>query len=95
VDLPQETNEDLSSLRTNSKQAGEYDGDHNPNEHTIIRDDGGDSKKAEEVQGMARNKVKQSNSALETTPEHWPGLGPFFEPAWEGIIPCTPLPNKS
>jgi len=70
VDLPQETNEDLSSLRTNSKQAGEYDGDHNPNEHTIIRDDGGDSKKAEEVQGMARNKVKQSNSALETTPEH-------------------------
>ena len=58
MDLPRETNEDLSSLRTNSKQAGEYDGDHHSNEHAIIRDGGGDSKKAEEVQGMARNKLK-------------------------------------
>ena len=71
-----------------------YDGDHYPNKHTIIREGGEDSKEAKEVQGMAWNKLKQSNSALGTSLENWPGLGPSFEPAWEGIIPCTPLPNK-
>jgi len=48
----------------------EYDGDHPPNDHTNIREGGGDSKEAEEVQGMARNKLKQSNSALRTLPEN-------------------------
>ena len=46
------------------------DGDHPPNDHTIIREGGGDSKKAEEFQGMARNKLKQSNTALRTSPEN-------------------------
>ena len=44
------------------------DGDHPPNDHTNIREGGGDSKEAEEVQGMARNELKQSNSALGTSP---------------------------
>ena len=56
------------SLRTNSKQAEEYDGDHPPNDHTNIRGGGGDSKEAEEVQDLARDKLKQFNNALETSP---------------------------
>jgi len=68
VDLPHETNEDLLSLRTNSKQAGEYDGDHPPNDHTIIREGGGDSKEVGKVPYKARNKLKQSNSAHGTSP---------------------------
>jgi len=44
------------------------DGDHPPNDHTNIREGGGDSKEAEEVQGMARNELKQSNSSLGTSP---------------------------
>jgi len=52
------TNEETLSLRTNSKQAGEYDGDHPPNDHTNIREGGRDSKEAKEVQYMARNKLK-------------------------------------
>jgi len=64
------TNEEILSLRTNSKQAGEYDGDHPPNDHTIIREGGGDSKEAKEVQGVVGNKLKQSNSALGTSPEN-------------------------
>ena len=46
------------------------DGDHPPNDHTIIREGGGDSKEAEEVQDMATNKLKQSNSAHGTSPEN-------------------------
>jgi len=62
------TNEETSSLRTNSKQAGEYDGDHPPNVHTNIREGGGESKEAKEVQYRASNKLKQSNSAHGTSP---------------------------
>jgi len=58
------------NLRANSPQQGEYDGHHPPNDHTIIREGGGDSKEAEEVQGMARIKLKQSNSAHGTSPEN-------------------------
>jgi len=47
---------------------GLCDGDHPPNEYTIIKEGGGDSKEAEEVQGLARNKLKQSNGALGTSP---------------------------
>jgi len=47
-----------------------FDGDHLPNDHTNIREGGADSKEAEEVQGMDRNKLKQSNSALGTSPEN-------------------------
>jgi len=47
-----------------------YDGDHPSNDYTIIREGGGDFKEAEEVQDMARNKLKQSNSAHETSPEN-------------------------
>jgi len=47
-----------------------YDGDHYPNKHTIIREGGEDSKEAKEVQGMAWNKLKQSNSALGTSLEN-------------------------
>jgi len=64
------TNEETLSLRTNSKQAGEYDGDHPPNDHTNISEGGGECKESEEVRGMARNKLKQSNSALGTSPEN-------------------------
>jgi len=64
------TNEETLSLRTNSKQAGEYDGDHPPNDHTNIREGGGDFKEAEEVQYMARNNLKQSNNAHGTSPEN-------------------------
>jgi len=46
------------------------DGDHRPNDHTNIREGGGESKESEEVQGMARDKLKQSNSALGTSPEN-------------------------
>jgi len=65
-----ESNEETMSLRTNSKQAGEYDGDHPPNDHTNIREGGGDSKEAEEVQYMARKELKQANSAHGTSPEN-------------------------
>jgi len=34
------------------------DGAYPPNDHTIIREGGGDSKEVEEVQGVARNKLK-------------------------------------
>ena len=63
-----EVNEANLSLRTNSKQAGEYDGDHPPNDHTNIRKGGGSSMEAEEVQDMARKQLKQSNSAHGTSP---------------------------
>jgi len=46
------------------------DGDHPHNDHTNIREGGRDSKEAEEVQGMARNELKQSNSALGISPEN-------------------------
>jgi len=46
------------SLRTNSKQAEEYDGDHPPNDHTNIKEGGGDSEETKEGQYMARNKLK-------------------------------------
>ena len=48
----------LANLRANSPQQEEYDGDHPPNDHTIIREGRWDSKEAEEVQDMARNKLK-------------------------------------
>jgi len=44
------------------------DRDHPPNDHTNIRGGGGDSKEAEEVQDLARDKLKQFNNALETSP---------------------------
>ena len=46
------------------------DGDHPPNDHTNIREGGGSSKEAEEVQDIAINQLNQSNSAHGTSSEN-------------------------
>jgi len=58
----------LANLRANSPQQGEYDGDHPPNDYTIMKEGGGNSKEAKEVQNLVINVIKQSNSALDSSP---------------------------
>jgi len=52
------------------------------------------SKEAKEVHNLARKMLKQSKSALGSSPGNCPDLGLSFEQATEGIISCTPHPKK-
>jgi len=57
-DLNHAENEKLSSLRSNSKQDGEYNGDHPPNDCTFNKEDREGSKEAKGVQNLTRNVLK-------------------------------------
>jgi len=46
------------------------DGDHQPNDYIISKEDGGSSKEAKGAQNLVRIALKQSNSALGTSPEN-------------------------
>jgi len=56
----------------------ESDWDHPPNDHTNIREGGGDSKEAEEVQGMARNELNSPTVHLEPHPK--------IDPIWGHLL---------
>ena len=87
--------EEFPTLRSNSNQAVEYDGDHHlepPNLSSSIPPDSKNIKEVKEVQALVRNIVNHSNSLLPSSSENWPGFVNLLEPATEGMIDAFTTP---
>ena len=87
-----EEEEELPSLRSNSNQIGEYDGDHlhHPsNSPPSIPQGASNTKEAKEVQAMVRNFMSNDLHQLSSSNSFWPGFVSLTECNSEGQISCT------
>ena len=93
-----EEEEELPSLRSNSNQIGEYDGDHlhHPsNSPPSIPQGARNTKEAKEVQAMVRNFMSNDLHQLSSSNSFWPGFVSLTECNSEGQISCTHDPIQA
>jgi len=91
-------NEDILSLRSNSIQPGEDDGDHpiQPMEsHVSVPHQAKGSSRVKEVQVLVRNMLDQSDSELCSSSGNWPDFVWLVELDPGGEISCTSNPLKA
>ena len=90
-------NEDIASLRSNSHQAGEDDGDHptkGPKEAERVKEGQEATKDAKGIQTMVRNLVLQAQNILPSSPGNYPVFVHRLTQAPVGMIDChLPYPQ--
>jgi len=85
-------NEEIPSLRSNSSQVGEDDGDQPieaPKEAKGVKEVQEASKDAKEVQLMVRKSLAHPDNLCASSSSFWPGFVWLVESSTERVISCT------